>query len=60
MGLELTLRSAYPREAFALQLTPLGHHLGSRKSNPKSLGSFHTGRHCTHPIRSGALIPGTG
>ena len=33
-GLDLTLRSAYPREAFALQLTPLGEHLGSRKSNP--------------------------
>lgn len=25
--------------AFALQLTPLGQHFGSRKSNPKSLGS---------------------
>ena len=33
-GLDLTLRSAYPREAFALQLTPLGEHLGSRRSHP--------------------------
>jgi hypothetical protein len=33
-GLELTLRSAYPRTAFALQLTPLRLHLGSRSSNP--------------------------
>jgi hypothetical protein len=33
-GLELTLRSAYAREVFALQLTPLGQHLGSRSSNP--------------------------
>jgi hypothetical protein len=37
-GLLLTLRSAYPREAFALQLTPLGLHFGSRNSKPKSLG----------------------
>jgi hypothetical protein len=34
-GLELTLRSAYPREAFALQLTPPGLHLCSRSSNPR-------------------------
>jgi hypothetical protein len=33
-GLELTLRSAVWLQAFALQLTPLGLHLGSRSSNP--------------------------
>jgi hypothetical protein len=34
-GLELTLRSSYPQEAFALQLTLLGKHFGSRSSNPR-------------------------
>ena len=39
-GLELTLRSAYPREAFALQLTPLGYHFLLAQLKPKSLESF--------------------
>ena len=32
--LDLPLRSAVQLEAFALQLSPLGQHVGSRKSNP--------------------------